>query len=48
MTFTAEDNSIRVEVTAVDIEGMELTSDAVTDMNEELTRSFQEDRQPGG
>ncbi len=42
MAFTAEDNSIRVEVTAVDIEGMELTSDAVTDLNEELTAGFQE------
>ncbi len=42
MTFTAEDNSIRVEVTAVDIEGVELTSDVVTDLNEELTEGFQE------
>ena len=42
MTFTAEDNTIRVEVTAVDIEGMELTSDEVTDLNEELSASFQE------
>ncbi len=42
MTFTAEDNSIRVEVTAVDIEGVELTSDAVTDLNEELTAGFQQ------
>jgi hypothetical protein len=48
MTFTAEDNSIRVEVTAVDIEGMELTSDAVTNMNEELSSSFQESADPEG
>ncbi|HEX2368140.1 MAG TPA: hypothetical protein VHM94_02785 [Acidimicrobiia bacterium] len=48
MTFTAADNSIRVEVTAVDIEGMELTSDAVTDLNEELTSSFEESADPEG